>query len=68
MNNATIARLFHPFLLCVFTVLAVEAQSQHVLTLDDALRIALDRSIGARRAREQLRASEASAEAARRSL
>ena len=68
MSKPMIARLFFPTLLGLLTVLAVEARAQHVLTLDDALRIALDRSIGARRAREQLRASEASAEAARRSL
>jgi len=47
---------------------AASATGQLTLTLEDALRMAFDQSFSARAAREQLRASEASAEAARRSL
>ena len=45
---------------------ALEAQTRY--TLEDALRIAFDRSVTSRASREELRASEASAEAARLAL
>lgn len=44
------------------------AHAQYRMTLDDALALAFEQSFSARSAREQLRASEAAANAARRSL
>ena len=71
MNNTGIlqglrpALLFLAFLLpCAHTL----APGQHRLTLDDALAKAFESSYTARSAREQFRASEASAEAARLAL
>lgn len=48
--------------------LTLSASAQHRLTLDQALTLAFEQSYSARSARERLRASEASAEAARLSL
>ncbi|MCZ7555881.1 MAG: TolC family protein [Bacteroidia bacterium] len=49
-------------------LLACSAMAQTTLTLEAALRQAFDQSVSARTAREELRASEAAAEAARRAL
>ncbi|PLX25289.1 MAG: hypothetical protein C0600_12235 [Ignavibacteria bacterium] len=52
----------------ITSLLPSAGTAQHLLTLDDALDIAFDQSYTARSAREQLRASEASAESARKAL
>ncbi len=52
----------------ITSLLPSTGTAQHLLTLDDALDIAFDQSYTARSAREQLRASEASAESARKAL
>lgn len=58
------------FFLFVLTVLLCppHIHAQRILTLSDCMDIAVDRSFQARNARAQVRASEASAEAARRAL
>lgn len=53
---------------CIPLLLPVSASAQQTLTLEKALRIAFENSYQARVAREQLRASEASAEASRKAL
>jgi outer membrane protein len=63
INVAFPAGIAAGLLLLVFT-----APAQTELTLDAALRLAFDQSVSARTSREELRASEASAEAARRAL
>lgn len=64
-----IVHRFFGIIILTCTLLApVDTHAQHLLTLDDALNIAFDQSYTARSAREQLRTSEASAEAARKSL
>lgn len=68
--NKTLYRFFRSTLfvaLCLSGTVST-LQAQHRMTLDDALSQALEASYTARHAREQLRASEAAAEAARLAL
>ncbi|MDX9757963.1 MAG: TolC family protein [Bacteroidota bacterium] len=71
MNNTVSLRNPISFLFLVSVLLScvrTSAPAQHLLTLDDALTKAFASSYTARSAREQLRASEAAAEAARLAL
>ncbi|MBR9975145.1 MAG: TolC family protein [Bacteroidetes bacterium] len=65
--NDNLRRSGAAFLMFLFS-LTLSTTGQHRLTLDDALTQAFEQSYSARSAREQLRASEAAAEAARLSL
>ena len=74
MNSMRFAIIRHRLVLLAVSLLtlmllpAVSAAQEHTLSLEDALRVAFERSYTARNARQQLRASEAAAEAARKAL
>jgi outer membrane protein len=70
MNNTSFRNSGTVILILVFLGIAPSGalHAQRQVTLEDALRLAFDYSVTARTAREQLRASEASAEAAQRAL